>query len=53
MEIQSISGGDALPVSMSDRSAVRREEPKTEEPLNFEAKSADAEKKGTIVDRYA
>lgn len=53
MEVQSISGGDAIPASMSTRSEVRREEPKTEAPLNNQTKSADSEGKGLIVDRYA
>jgi|WetSurMetagenome_2_1015567.scaffolds.fasta_scaffold2579176_1 hypothetical protein len=53
MEVQSISGGDAIPASMSTKSEVRREEPKTEEPLNNRTQSADSEGKGHVVDSYA
>jgi hypothetical protein len=54
MEIQSISGADAVPTqTMSNRSEVRREEPPADSSLNSRPVSAESESKGAIFDSYA
>jgi hypothetical protein len=54
MEIQSISGADAIPTqAMSNNSEVRREQPPTDSSLNSRPVSAESESKGANFDSYA